>query len=168
MPIIAADFVLRLSGGAANANANAALGGVKSSEVMSTAIDGLFDVVSAAQAAAGLVEYRCIYLHNASTTDAMTSARVWMSANTPLALTTIDIGVGSAAINATEQTTANEAAAPTSVTFSAPTTAATGLALGDIPASGQHRSVWLRRTVTAGSLSSANDTFTLGLDAESS
>ena len=165
MPIIAADFSRRLSGGATNAVGDASLGGIKSANAMSGATDGLFDAVSAAQAAAGLVEHRCIYLHNANAADTMTAARVWVNANTPLAGTTLDIGVGTAAINATEQTVANEATAPTGVTFSAPSTAATGLALGSIPF-GQHKAVWLRRTVTAGSGASASDTFELGFDCE--
>ena len=95
----------------------------------------------------------------------MINAVVYVSANTPLAGTTIDIGVGTAAINGTEQTIANEATAPTSVTFSAPTTAGTGLSLGTIPA-GQHIAIWIRRTVTAGSGSSTSDTFTLGYQCE--
>lgn len=165
MAIIAGDFVARLSGGAANSVGNASLGGAKSSSTMSSTVDQLFDAVSAAEALAGTVEYRCIYLHNANGTDTMTNARVWVSANTPLAGTTLDIGVGTAAVNGTEQTIANETTAPTSVTFSAPSTAGTGLALGTIPA-GQHKAIWLRRTVTAGSGSSANDTWTLGFDAE--
>lgn len=165
MSIIAANFESRLSGGAANADGNLSIGGIKSSNVMSSATDALFDAVSAAQAAAGLVEYRCIYLHNANATDTMTNARAWVSANTPLAGTTLDIGIGAAAVNATETAVADEATAPVGVTFSAPSTAATGLAVGTLPP-GQHRAIWLRRTVTAGSASSASDTFTLGYDCE--
>lgn len=165
MAIITSDFSSLLSGGSSNSNGTASLGGVKSSNAMSSTIDALFDAVTAAQAVSGLTEYRCIYLHNANAADLMTSARVWLSANTPLAGTTIDIGVGSSALNATEQTTANETAAPTGVTFSAPSTAAAGLALGNIPF-GQHRAIWLRRTVTAGAGSSNNDTFTLDFDCE--
>lgn len=167
MSIITADFVTRLSGGASNAVGNSSLGGAKSSSAASTSVDGLFDAVTAAQAAAGLVEYRCIYLHNANAADTMTAARVWINANTPLAGTDLAIGVGTAAVNATEQTIANEAAAPSGVTFSAPSTAGTGLALGDLPP-GQHKAIWLRRTVTTGAGASANDTFTLGFDAETS
>jgi hypothetical protein len=114
---------------------------------------------------AGLVEYRCIYLHNASGADTMIAARAWVISNTPLAGTTLDIGVGTSAVNGTEQTIANEATAPVGVTFSAPAAAASGLALGDIPA-GQHRALWLRRTVTAGSGSSASDGWNLGFDCE--
>lgn len=165
MSIITADFVTRLSGGAANAVGNSSLGGAKSSTAASSTVDQLFDAVSAAEAAAGRVEYRCVYLHNANGVDTMTNAVVFISANTPLAGTTLDIGVGTSAVNGTEQTIANETTAPTSVSFSAPTTAGTGLALGTIPA-GQHMAIWLRRTVTAGSGSSANDTFTLGYQCE--
>ena len=165
MSIIAGDFVTRLSGGSANSVGNSAIGGAKSSVAASSTVDQLFDAVTAAQAAAGLIEYRCVYLHNANASDQMTNAVVYVSANTPLAGTTIDIGVGSAAVNATEQTIANEATAPTSVTFSAPSTAGTGLALGSIPF-GQHKAIWIRRTVTAGAGASANDTFTLGYQAE--
>lgn len=165
MSIIAGDFVTRLSGGDGNASGDASLGGVKSSNNAPTTLNGLFDAVSAAEALAGDVEYRCIYLHNANATDLMTNAVAFVSANTPLAGTTIDIGVGTAAINGTEQTVANESTAPVGVSFSAPTTADTGIALGNIPA-GQHKAIWLRRTVTAGAGSSPSDTFTLGYRCE--
>ena len=160
MAIITANFVTRLSGGAANATGNASLGGVKSANAMSATVDLLFDQTSAAEALAGDIEYRCVYLHNANAADTMTNAVVFIGANTPLTSTTLDIGVGSAAVNGTEQTILDETVAPLSVTFSAPSTAATGLALGNIPF-GQHKAIWLRRTVTAASGSSANDTWTI-------
>lgn len=165
MSIITGDFSTRLSGGAGNASGDASLGGVKSANTAPTSLNGLFDATSAAEAAAGDVEYRCVYLHNANGADAMTNAIVYLSANTPLAGSTIDIGVGAAAINGTEQTIADESTAPAGVSFSAPVTADTGLALGNIPA-GQHKAIWLRRTITAGAGPSANDTFTLGYRCE--
>lgn len=165
MPIITGDFITRLSGGASNSVGNAALGGAKSSNAISSTVDQLFDAVTAAQAAAGSVEYRCVYLHNANATDSMIDAVVFVAANTPLAGTTLDIGVGTSAVNGTEQTIANESTAPSGVSFSAPADAGSGLALGTIPA-GQHRAIWLRRTVTAGSASSANDTWQLGYRCE--
>lgn len=166
MPLIAADFVTRLSGGAANSSGNASLGGAKSANAASSAIDALFDQVSSAEAVAGDVEYRCVYLHNGNATSEMLNAVVWVSANTPLAGSTIDIGVGTAAVNGTEQTVANESTAPTGVTFSAPSTQGTGLALGASIPAGQHKAIWLRRTITAGSGASANDTFTLAYAAD--
>lgn len=165
MPIIEANFSRRLSGGASNAVGAASLGGAKSSEVMSAAVDALFDSVTPAQAAAGSVEHRCIYLHNGNATDAMVNAKVWISANTPLAGTTLDIGVGAAAVNATETAIANEAAVPAGVTFSAPADATAALALGNIPA-GQHKAIWLRRTVTPGSGASSSDPWELGFNSE--
>ncbi len=165
MSITSPDFVLRLSGGAANSSGNASLGGAKSANTVSASVDALFDAVSAAESAAGRVEYRCVYLHNASGADTMTAAKVWISANTPLAGTALAIGVGTAAINGTEQTVANETTAPAGVTFTEPATSGAGLALGDIPF-GQHKAIWLRRTVTAGSGASANDGATLGFECE--
>lgn len=165
MAIIEADYETRLSGGSSNSDEDASLGGVKSSTEASTSVNGLFDPVSAAEAVAGLVEYRCVYLHNANASDLMENATVHVSANTPLAGTTIDIGVGTAAINGTEQTIADEETAPSGVTFSAPSSQGAALALGSIPA-GQHKAIWIRRTVTAGSGNSANDTFSLEYNSE--
>ncbi|HBU9449085.1 TPA: hypothetical protein MDH62_002424, partial [Staphylococcus aureus] len=50
MAIITGDFATRLSGGAANAVGNAALGGAKSSVAAGTSVDTLFDATSAAEA----------------------------------------------------------------------------------------------------------------------
>ncbi len=156
MPIVASDIKYRLSGGASNTDGNASLGGAKSSTDVPS---GYFDNVGSGEAAAGDIEYRAIYVHNNHGTLTMLGAKVWVQANTPSAETTVDIGVGTSAINGTEQTVANESTAPSGVSFSAPTDFAGGLALGDIPA-GQHKAVWVRRTVTAGA-AAANDGFTL-------
>lgn len=165
MPLISGDFVTRLSGGAGNASGNASLGGAKSANAMSTAVDGLFDQTSSVEATAGDVEYRCVYLHNANATSTMLSAVVWIGSNTPSASTTLAIGVGTAAVNGTEQTVADESTAPASVTFSEPATQGAALALGDVPA-GQHKAVWLRRTVTAAAPATANDPWTLNYYAD--
>ena len=145
MPIISTDIKYRLSGGAANATPITSLGGAKSSVDMPT---GIFDDLTSAQAAAGLTEYRCIYVHNNHGTLAALIAKIWLQANTTGSR--IAIGLGASAINGTETATASETAAPAGVTFStAPVNLATGLDLGEIPA-GQHKAVWLRRTVAAG------------------
>ncbi len=153
MAISPADIVYRLSGGASNAVPAASLGGAKSSTVVAPA--ALFDTIDGAEAAAGDTEYRCIYVHNAHATLTMQNAVAWLVANTPNASTDAAVGVGSSAINGTEQTVANEGAAPSSVTFSAAASQAAGVALGSIPP-GQHRAVWIRRAVTAGAPASAD------------
>lgn len=159
MPITSAEIQYRLSGGAANANANASLGGAKSSQAVPL---NFFDDVTSAESAAGDIEYRCFYVHNANATLALQNAVVWIQANTPG--NRIAIGVGSSAVNGTEQTVANENTAPTSVTFTQPANKGAGLALGNIPA-GQHRAVWVRRTIAAAS-SASNDTYTIRVEGD--
>lgn len=156
MPIIASEIEYRLSGGLSNTDPDASLGGVKSNtEIVGT----LFDDVSSAEAAAGLVEYRCFYVHNANGTLTLIAPKVWIQTNTPSATTTVALGLGTSAQGATEQTVANESTAPIGVTFSEPSDFATGIALSDIP-NGGHRAVWVRRTVSAGT-SAIADSFTI-------
>jgi hypothetical protein len=165
MPLIAADFVHRLSGGAANSTPSLSIGGAKSSTAASTALNGLFPLITSAQAAAGVTLYRCLYMHNANASSLMVGARIWLSANTPNTSTIIDIGIGASGVNGTETATANETTAPAGVSFSAPATSAAGLALGDIPA-GQHRAFWVRLTVTAGAAFSASDAVAIDATAD--
>lgn len=156
MPIASADIKYRLSGGAANADPLVSLGGAKSSV---DAGSNLLDPVSSSEALAGDIEYRCYYIHNAHATLTLENAVAWISANTPSADTTIDIGVGTSAVNGTEQTVANENTAPAGVTFLAAATEGAAVALGNIPPS-QHRAVWIRRTINAAT-AATNDTATL-------
>jgi hypothetical protein len=156
MPILSSEIHYRLSGGASNTDPNASLGGVKSSTQMST---NLFDTVSSAEAAAGDVEYRCFYVHNDNASLTLESAVIWIHANTPSSATELAIGLGTSNVNGTEQTVADEGTAPTGVTFSAAPNEGSAIQLGNIPA-GQHRAVWVRRTVDA-SAPASNDTATL-------
>lgn len=156
MAIISTDIVYRLSGGAANSDQSASLGGAKSS---SSASASIYDDVSSAEASSGDTEYRCVYIHNNHGTLTYLGSKVWIQTNTPSADTDVAIGLGTSAVNGTEQTVADENTAPSGVTFSAPTSFAGGLSIGDIPA-GQHKAVWIRRTVNAGA-AVASDSFTL-------
>lgn len=156
MPIASSDIQYRLSGGAANANPDASLGGAISSTAAAATI---FDDVSSAEAAAGDVEYRCVYVRNNHGTLTLIGAKVWIQTNTPSAQTDVAIGLGTSAINGTEQTVANESTAPASVTFSSPADFASGLVIGDL-APGATKALWIRRTVTAGAAATA-DGFTL-------
>lgn len=156
MPIISAEIQYRLSGGAANADPNASLGGIVSATVVPT---GLFDTITGAESLAGDVEYRCFYVRNANATLALQNAVLFIQANTASADTTVAIGLGTSSINGAEQTVANESTAPAGVTFSEPATVGTGIALGSIPAT-QHKAVWIRRTINAAAAAS-NDTYNL-------
>lgn len=146
MPIAQTDIKIRLSGGASNAVPAASLGGAKSS--VEAAVN-IFDDVSASEAAAGDVELRCVYVQNAHATLTLGGAVLWIPTNTPAASTTCDVGVGTSIVNGTEQLLGDEGAVPAGVVFQAAPTFETAVALGDIPP-GQHRAVWIRRTINAG------------------
>ena len=90
----------------------------------------------------------------------MQNTKLWISSNTPSAYSTVEIALGSSAVNATEQTVADENTAPTGVTFSAPSTEGASLVIGDIPA-GQHKAFWIKRIITAGATAYNSDSATL-------
>jgi hypothetical protein len=110
----------------------------------------LFDIVSGTENAAENAEYRCIFVYNAHATLTWENVVVWISATTSggadIAIgvdTTAASAIGSAPAQALS--VADEDTAPTGVAFSAPTTKATGLALGNI-AAGYCKALWIRRT----------------------
>lgn len=134
--------------------------------ITDNALHNLFDLVGGTESLAGDTEYRCVYIHNSHATLSMLNVRIYVSSNTTSTDDTWEIGLGTAAINATEQgPVADENTAPAGVSFSAPTTYAGGLASADIPA-GQHRSVWYKRIVTAGATAIDNNSITLKVDCD--
>lgn len=157
MPIATSDVKFRLSGGVANTNPLLSIGGDASTTTDAPA--GIFDDVSSAEATAGDVEYRCVYVKNTHATLTLIGAAVWIQAQTPSAMTDVAIGLGASAINGSETAVANENTAPGSVTFSQPASFAAGLVIGDL-APGAHKAVWVRRTVSSFAPSAA-DGFTL-------
>lgn len=167
MVIVTGEIIFRLSGGAANSNVNASLGGAKSATALvDNVANNLFADSLGPESLAGSTKYRAIYVHNGNASLTMQNSKVYITTNTPSTDTVFDIGVGSAAINGTEQTVANEDTAPTGgVTFSQPSTYATGITLGNIPF-GQHIAIWFRRIVSASASAFNNDTvvFEVGCD----
>lgn len=166
MPIVSTDIQYRLSGGASNTDPNASLGGVKSTtQITDNTLNNLWDNISGAEATAGRTEYRCIYIHNGHASLTFQTPVIWIQSLTTSADDEVDIAVGSSAVNGTEQTVANETTAPTGVTFSRPVTKGAGLALSDIPA-GQHRAVWIKRTVNAGAAAINSNSYTIRVEGE--
>lgn len=155
-PIVTGDLHMRLSGGAAQADPNLSLGGAKSSNaVTSGQANNLWDDVSGAESQAGDVEFRGFYWHNNHGSLALQSAVTWIDSLTSSADTEFDIALAAEAVGATMATIADESTVPASVTFTRPTSKATGLSIGNIPA-GSHKGVWIRRTVTAGAAAAAD------------
>ena len=167
MAIVASDLKIRLSGGSSNSDVNASLGGAKSStEVTDNSTHNLFDQVSGTESNAGDTEYRCVYVHNGHGSLTAQNTHVYISSNTGSADTTIDIALDGVGLNGTaEGPVANENTAPSGESFSAPTTYAGGLDMGNIP-SGQHYALWIRRTVTAGAAAVNDDAVTIKVDCD--
>lgn len=160
MPIISTDIKYRLSGGGSNTDPNASIGGAKSTTEVGAGLHNLFDVVSSAETTAGDTEYRCVYVHNAHATLTLDNAVAFITSNTPSADTSVEIGVGAAAINGTETAVENESTEPAGVTFFSAANLGAALALGNIPA-GEHKALWVKRIVNAGAAAYTDDQTTI-------
>lgn len=161
MPVAASDIKLFLSGGAANTDPNASIGGaISSTQFTDSTKNNIFDDVTPAEATAGDTEYRCVYVKNTHGTIALQDARAYIAQATTSADDEVDIGVANAAVNTTETAVANENTAPASVTFSRPTTYAGGVVINSTTGltAGSYRGLWIRRTVNAAA-AAASDQF---------
>lgn len=121
----------------------------------------LWDVVSSAESSAGDTEYRCIYVKNTNTNSlTLQNAKVWIQTQTPSADTSVEIGLGTSAVNGTEQTVTNESTAPSGVTFGTAAGEGNALSIGNIPA-GQHKAIWIKRIVGAAATAANDDSYVL-------
>jgi len=166
MAITAADLKIYLSGGAGNSDPNASLGGIISStEVTDNTTHNLFDQVSGTESNAGDTEYRGVYLKNTHGTLTLQNTKIYISSNTGSADTTIDIALDGGATNATMETLSDESTAPSGETFTAPTTYAGGLSIGNL-AAGEKKGLFIRRTVNAGAAAVNDDAVTIKYDGD--
>lgn len=152
-------------GSQAQGNANASLGKYASTTETSSELNALFDRISEDENAESAVDYRCIFILNDSAQTAY-GVKVWVSAETAGGAS-IAIGLDPTGVSDYEASAAQavqiatEADAPAGVAFSAPTTKATGLLVGDVPA-GSCFAVWYRRTAADNGAKDL-DGFTLGI-----
>jgi hypothetical protein len=159
--VLISELQFRLSGGAANADPNLSLGGALSSfQVSDTIINSLFDDIILAEALAGHTDYRCIYIHNTSTTSSFRGGVIWMSL-LPGGDATMTIGLGSGGYNSVPTVIANENTAPSGVTFNSAISEATSLYVGNIGPLGKYP-IWIKRVQAVNaSPPSQNASFTL-------
>src|SRR5687768_11458567 len=156
MPIVAADIKEYKS--TFSAGGIDSLGGaITATEITDNTTHNIWDVVSSTESNTGDTEYRCIYVKNTNATLTLESAKVWIATNTPSTDTSVEIGLGTSAVNGTEQTVANESTAPSGVTFSTAAGEGNALTIGNIP-NGQHKAIWIKRIVgaTAGAYNDDN------------
>lgn len=157
--IISSDILFKYSttaGAAGNSGAGTAgtsLGKyISTTTIPDATLNAVFDDVSGAENAASTVDYRCVFIHNSNAANSLDNTAVYLSsevaggANISIGVDTTAASVIGAA-GAQALSVANETTAPAGVTFSAPTTSATGILLGSIPV-GQCRAFWVRRTAT--------------------
>lgn len=145
MPIVSTDVKYFYSGGAANSNPNASLGGVKSSvEWPGGTINDLWDNISGPENAESDVEYRLVYVQNNHATLTLQTARVFVQSQVAGGAD-IAIALADEGVSATAETIADEDTAPVGPVFSTPTTYAGGLSLGNL-APGAYYGIWIRRT----------------------
>jgi len=166
VPMEATDMKSYLSGGAANADPNAALGGIISSvELSGTPLHNLFDQVDGAEASAGDTEYRCIYVKNTHATLTAQNLKVWVNSESASADTDEEIGLGTSAISGTEQTVADEDTAPIGVTFAQANGSGAALVIGNL-APGEWKAIWIKRVVSVAAAAANDDgpTIRLGWD----
>lgn len=139
---------------AGNSDPDASLGGVGGDTEIGAGLHNIFDYVDPDEGVAGDVEYRAIDIKNTHVTETLYGAVIYISQITSGTDDAIEI-----AYDATgTQSVADESTAPSSpaLSFSAPTSKATGIALGDIAPGGTKR-LWLKRTVTAGASSGTSN-----------
>jgi hypothetical protein len=167
-----ANLKFYLSGGAANVDPNASLGGARSATLVGAGLDNLFADVTAAEAIAGSVKYRCIYFRNEdpNVSGLLAPLASWISQQTTATGDDIAIGVCIAKGDATA--VANENLSPvlgtlTGAAFSAPLTKATGILLAAAPLmQNEYLAVWIQRTVIAGAASDPNDQCSISIEGD--
>lgn len=156
MPIAGSDVLWKLSVAAAAGDTTAgtpatSLGDqVSTTQVTAATLNNLFDNVSGAEAAAGSVEYRCVFVHNNHATLTLQGTTVALTSQTALG-GDITIALDNIAASAKGSGSAQAAviASETSAPSGVGSFGTSTLTLGDL-GPGQVRAVWLKRTVTAG------------------
>ena len=170
-----ANIVLRLSTGSTssttNSTATSSLGGnmATNSEAAittsNTTINNLWDNVTKAENYAGTTEYRCVFIHNDTSTSGalFANGRVYLSGSS---LATFQLGVESAK-NIATVTIASETTAPSGITFSSPTSSAPLdlMSTDNTLDPGEYIALWIKRTVNnvTGS-GQVTDTLTINVD----
>lgn len=168
MPAIqSSDIKVYLSGGADNTNPNLSLGGVISTtELVDNTLHNLFAKVSAAEALAGSVKYRGVYVKNEHASLTYEDILAYISAQTTSPDTSAKISVADEGKNVSMQVIGDEDTAPIGEVFSTADGVGNGLSMGSLDA-GDYIGIWIERTVDAGAEAFGNDQLILAWRGES-
>lgn len=167
MSVANSDIKIRystVSGSAGNSltsTAAASLGKYISTTDASGSTNVFFDDVASADAAAGLTEYRCVFVLNDHATDTAINVAVQVVSEVGgggVTSATLDNIATSAKGSASAQ--AAQIASDTTAPSGVGSFVTTSLAIGTL-AAGQCKAVWLRRVVSASTAAIVGDGFTL-------
>ncbi len=162
------DLKIYLSGGGANTDPNASLGGeISSTELVDNNLHNLFAKVDAAEALAGSTKYRGLYVKNENGHGlTLEDAVAFLESQSTSGDTSIEVGVAAEAIDAEMATIANEDTAPTTDDgYTNTTGVGNGKAIGGL-ADASYRGIWIKRIVNASASAFGNDTAEFGVNGE--
>lgn len=132
--------------------------------LVSALINTLFDAVQPPEAAAGSTEYRMIAIKNNNVSDTMVALKLYASAETTSANTTLEFALKG--INYSSDVTtwpaalASETTAPAGVTFSAANGIGNAISIGDLLPL-KYAIFYVKRIVTPGAAQLASDVGTI-------
>lgn len=148
------------------ANSITSLGGaITATEITTDTLNNLWDDVASTESSSGRTEYRCYYVKNTHGSLTYKNVEVYINSNTPSADSSVEIGLGTSAVNGTEQTVADETTAPVGVTFSTAAGSGNALVIGDIPA-GEHKAIWVKRIISAAANAYTEDEYEIAYDGD--
>jgi len=177
--ITASEILFKYSvktGAAGNSTASSAAASlgtwVSTTQWAGGAANDLFDDITGAENAASTVDYRCIFVHNSNTSNVLANAVVYLSAETAggasIAVAADTTAASALAAGTAQALTATTETAPgggvTGLSYSSPTTAATGVSLGSIGI-GQVKAFWVKRTA-ANTAALSNDGVTIAVSGD--
>jgi hypothetical protein len=138
---------------------NDSLGGDISTNIVNSGLNQLFNAVELAEATAGSVKYRCIFVKNESL-DILAAANVYVHGLTPSPSTYLELGLGLGGMNSAGQSILTGEEEPAGVIWDTPTESAP-LPIGDMNP-GDYHAVWIKRVVAANAVGTSNDNAVLG------
>jgi hypothetical protein len=153
MPIIQTEIKLY-------STTNGLGGAITANEIVSADLHNVFNKVISDDALLGKTFYKCSYIKNTNVSITLEDAKAYILSNTPSGTTTMEIGLGTAAINSSEQLIADENTAPVGVTFTALTGVANAVAIGNL-ATNSYKAIWLKLVISASTAASNSDGATI-------
>ena len=161
------DIKVFLSGGGSNDNPNLSLGGaISTTELVDSSLHNLFAKVGAAEALAGSVKYRGIYVKNTHASLTWETVLAYISSQTTSPDTSLKIALAGEGASASMETIVNEDTAPVGESFVTADGVGNGLSMGDLAPAGYY-GLWIQRTVTAGATAFGSDTCQISTRGES-